>query len=346
MFFVTRKKPLPSGANSGRTPELGSTAKSSRAPGGVDLAGSHQPAFEWRFLLPMYWPVWLALFALRLGLYAPRRLWNACGWFLGEAYYRASRKRRCVARANIAICFPALDPVARERLVRTHFHEAMQCMCDLGVLWWAPRERVERFVRLQGIAHLDAITARGQAAIILTAHAVALEMGSVLSLHHAYAALVKPLRNRLMNYFFARGRARFGAVLFARNSGLRPLLRALDRGIVLYFLPDEDLGVRDSVFVPFFGEPAATLTSLGRIAAHVQAAVLPVYTRRRADGHGYDVVIEPPLADFPSGDPEHDATRMNAVLEAGVRAAPSQYLWTFKRFKNRPPGAASVYDEC
>lgn len=309
-------------------------------------AGLHCPAFEWRFLLPAYWPVWVALLALRLGMYVPRPAWNACGWLLGEAYYRTSRKRRCVARANIAICFPALDAAARERLVRTHFHEAMQCLCDLGWLWWAPRARLERFVRLQGLAHLDAVSARGQAAITFTGHAVALEMGLVLSLYHAHAALIKPLRNRLLNYFFARGRARFGAVLFARENGLRPLLRALDRGLALYFLPDEDLGLRDSVFVPFFGEPAATLTSLGRIAARAQAAVLPVYTRRRADGRGYDVMIEPPLADFPSGDPVRDAARMNAALEAAIRAAPSQYLWTFKRFKSRPPGGAPLYDRC
>lgn len=309
-------------------------------------AGVYRPAFRWQFLLPPYWPAWIGLLLLRLGVYAPRRLWNACGWLLGEMYYRASGKRRCVARANIAVCFPALEPAARERLVRRHFHESMQCLCDLGWLWWAPRRRLERFVRLEGLAHVDAAVAAGKPVITLTAHAVALEMGLVLSLHHRYAAFVKPLRHGLMDYYFARGRARFGAISFPRSSGLRPLLRALDRGIGLYFLPDEDLGVRDSVFAPFFGEPAATLTTLGRLAAHTGAVVLPVYTRRRADGSGYDVIVTPPLADFPTGDSVADATRMNAVLETGIRAAPSQYLWTFKRFKNRPAGASPIYDEC
>ena len=310
------------------------------------IASVHRPVFRWRYLLPVYWPAWIGLLLLRLGIYLPRRLWTACGWLLGELYYRASRKRRCVAHANIAICFPALDAAAQARLVRAHFHEALQSLCDLGWLWWASRARLERFVRLEGLAHLQAATARGKPVITLTAHATTLEMGMVLSLHHPHVAFIKPLRNGLMDYFFARGRTRFGAVLIPRDSGLRPLLRALDRGIGLYFLPDEDLGVRDSVFAPFFGELAATLTTLARIAAHTDAAVLPVYTRRRSDGSGYDVVVEPPLADFPSGDAVADATRMNAVIEAGIRAAPSQYLWTFKRFKNRPPGAPGVYDAC
>lgn len=310
------------------------------------LVGSYCPPFRWRFLTPYYWPVWLVLALLRLGIYVPRPLWNGCGWLLGELYYRSSRKRRCVARINVAICFPELDEPARERVVRTHFHQAIQCLCDLGWLWWAPRSRLEAFVHLQGLPHLSAVLARGQAAITLTSHSVALEMGAILSCHHAHVGLIKPLRNALMDYFFAHGRTRFDAVLFPRRTGLRPLLRALDCGIGLYFLPDEDLGVRDGVFAPFFGVPAATLTSLGRLAAHARAAVLPVYTRRRADGRGYDVIIEPPLADFPSGDPVRDATRMNAVIEAGIRAAPSQYLWTFKRFKNRPAGEAAYYDRC
>lgn len=309
-------------------------------------AESYRPRFRWQFFTPYYWPVWLALLLLWVGMFMPRRLWNACGWVLGELYYRASQKRRCVARVNIALCFPELDAPVRERLVRTHFREAIQCLCDMGWLWWAPLPRLARFVRFQGLENLTAVVARGQPVIALTAHSVALEMGAFLSHHHGQAAMIKPLRNPLMDYFFARGRGRFAAAMFTRHGGLRPILRALNRGIGFYFLPDEDLGVRDGVFAPFFGVPAATLTSLGRLAAHAHAAVLPVYTRRRADGRGYDVVIEPPLADFPTGDPVRDATRMNAVIETGVRAAPSQYLWTFKRFKNRPPGQASLYDGC
>lgn len=342
----TEKYAVKTDATAAAVPHSGAADDAVAPHPGRALSGAYSPRFRWQFLLPPYWPAWLGLLLLRLGVYLPRRLWNAVGALLGALYYRGSRKRRCVARANIALCFPSLDAAARERLVRDHFRAAMQCLCDLGWLWWAPRPRLERFVRLEGAAHIEAASAAGRPVIALTAHSVALEMGLVLSLHRPYVAFIKPLRNGLMDFYFARGRARFGALLITRSSGLRPLLRALEGGRVLYFLPDEDLGVRDSVFAPFFGEPAATLTTLGRLAAHTNAAVLPVYTRRRADGGGYDIVIAAPLADFPSGDPLADATRMNAVLEAGIRAAPSEYLWTFKRFKNRPPGAAAVYDEC
>ncbi|MHB1618305.1 MAG: LpxL/LpxP family acyltransferase, partial [Metallibacterium sp.] len=49
------------------------------------------------------------------------------------------------------------------------------------------------------------------------------------------------------------------------------------------------------------------------------------------------------LRDFPSDDVLADTTRVNAAIEAMVRAAPAQYLWVHKRFKGRPPGLPPVY---
>lgn len=119
------------------------------------------------------------------------------------------------------------------------------------------------------------------------------------------------------------------------------MLRGLAQGLVFYYLPDEDLGPRHSVFAPFFGIPAATLPTLGRLASAAEAAVIPCYTRLVPGG--YEVRLDPPLADFPTGDPVADATRMNAEIERALRTMPEQYLWTFKLFKTRPPGETHPY---
>ncbi|MDP1368988.1 lysophospholipid acyltransferase family protein, partial [Klebsiella pneumoniae] len=81
---------------------------------------------------------------------------------------------------------------------------------------------------------------------------------------------------------------------------------------------------RDSVFVPFFGVDAATITGLSRMAAVADAAVLPCYPRRERDG--YTLVIEPALADFPSADAAADTARMNAVIEGQARRQLHQYF--------------------
>jgi lauroyl/myristoyl acyltransferase len=136
---------------------------------------------------------------------------------------------------------------------------------------------------------------------------------------------------------------RFGCFLLSRTQGLRPVIRALKQGLVFMYSPDEDFGERQSVFVPFFGVPTATLTTLGRLAHMTNALVVPCFTRLLPGGRGYEVTLKPPLEDFPNGDRVRDAARMNEVLEEGLHTMPEQYLWTFKLFKTRPGQAPSPY---
>lgn len=303
----------------------------------------YQPAPLSAFLGPRYWPIWLGLGFLRLGLVVPRRLWAAIGASLGDLYFLLNAKRRRVARLNIKWCFPALSVAAQRRLVRRHFRVAMQSALDVGWLWWAPERRLLAFARVVGIEHYHAAVARGQRVILVTCHCVGIELGAVIAHYFPLVAPFKPTRNALINRYITAGRLRFGGSLFTRDQGLRPVVRGLKSGSGLYYLPDEDLGLDDAVFAPFFGVSAATLTTVGRLAQLTGAAVLPYIPQRRADGRGYDLVIYPALTNFPGGDVVQDATLVNRAIEDGLRAIPEQYLWTFKRFKTRPDGAPSPY---
>ena len=114
-------------------------------------------------------------------------------------------------------------------------------------------------------------------------------------------------------------------------------------GMPFYYLPDMDFGPRDSVFVPFFGVAAATITGLSRIARLADAVVVPLVTRQLPGGKGYLVQFYPPWTDFPTEDAHADARRMNAFIEERVLEMPEQYHWLHKRFKTRPPGQRRVY---
>ena len=139
-----------------------------------------------------------------------------------------------------------------------------------------------------------------------------------------------------------RGRKRFGRTrLFGRDDGLKPVVRAVQQGQILYLLPDMNITRQESVFVPFFGVPTATLTSLSRFAALGRARVVPVTTVLTPGG--YDVQVLQIWSDFPSGELVADAATMNQRLEALIGEAPTQYYWVHKRFKVRPAGEPSVY---
>jgi KDO2-lipid IV(A) lauroyltransferase len=109
---------------------------------------------------------------------------------------------------------------------------------------------------------------------------------------------------------------------------------------VLWYAPDQDMLGKDTVFAPFFGIPAATITATHQLARLSGCAVLPFFHHR--EGDRYVLRIGAPLADFPSHDAAADSARVNAAIEAMVREAPAQYLWVHRRFKRRPQGAAPV----
>ena len=114
-------------------------------------------------------------------------------------------------------------------------------------------------------------------------------------------------------------------------------VRHLKRGGLLWYAPDQDPSRGDAVFVPFFGQPAHSLTSTHALARMSGAAVLLFQHARRADG-SYALRLSPMLTDFPSTDATADTARVMAGIETMARAAPEQYLWIHRRFKRTPDG--------
>jgi KDO2-lipid IV(A) lauroyltransferase len=137
-----------------------------------------------------------------------------------------------------------------------------------------------------------------------------------------------------------RGRLRYASAMFG-NGDTRAAIRHLKRGGVLWYAPDQDMRGKDTVFAPFFGIPAATITATHQFARMTGCAVVPFFHRREGDRHV--LRVGEPLSPFPTDDAVADSTAVNAAIEAMVRQAPSQYLWLHRRFKRQPDGR-SRYD--
>ena len=131
--------------------------------------------------------------------------------------------------------------------------------------------------------------------------------------------------------------------MYPRQGGIKRGIELIESGTFFYYLPDLDFGPKRSVFVPFFGVAAATVTGLAYIARTTGAAVVPCVTRMLPGGGGYVARLYPAWRDFPSGDDHADARRMMAFIEERVLEMPEQYFWLHKRFKTRPGGEARFY---
>ena len=273
----------------------------------------------------------------------PLPLLALLGRGLGALLHLVGRERRHVALTNLRLCFPEWSEQQRAALVREHFAVFGRSFLERGLLWWSSPRRLRRLVKVEGMEHLDAQL--GRPVILLVPHFVGLDMGwTRLTLERDMVSIYANQKNLLFNAALYKGRTRFGdSHLLSRQEGTRPALRLMREGRPFYYLPDMDYGQRDTIFVPFFGVPTATITGLARLARLGKAVVLPVITRMLPDGHGYQVTIEAPWQDFPGSDIEADTRRMNAYIEERIMSMPEQYFWVHKRFKTRPPGEPSPY---
>lgn len=289
----------------------------------------------------------LGIALIRMLHVLPLGLLSRLGEAFGMLLYVLGAERRRVCRINLERCFPERPGAERERMVRGHFRAFGRSLLEHGLLWWSPRERLVQLVRIEGREHFDRL--RAQPVILLAPHFVGLDTGFTrLSCEADLASMYSKQKSEAMNAILLHGRTRFGRQrLFSRQDGVRAAIAALRDGLPFYYLPDLDYGPRETIFVPFFGVPAATITGLSRLARLTGARVLPCITRMLPGGEGYVLTFYPAWEGFPSGDQpadiEADTQRMNAFIEERVREMPEQYLWTHKRFKTRPPGEAKWY---
>jgi KDO2-lipid IV(A) lauroyltransferase len=274
--------------------------------------------------------------------YFPLSVVRALGAALGWVLYGLIRSRRRVVHANFRVCFPELSEAERHQLARQTFVCFSQAWLDRAWLWHAPEKWVQQRVRLTGAVQE---LAGNDPTVIFLPHFVGLDAawaGMALAMPRPSTTIYTDQSNKLVDQWILQGRQRFGHLrLFGRIEGVKPIVAALREGQPLYLLPDMDFGPDESVFVPFYGVPTATVPSLSRFARLGRAKVVPLLPRLTAGG--YEVQVLPAWTDFPSGDPVADTARMNASLQAYIATMPAQYYWVHKRFKTRPEGEPSLY---
>lgn len=272
----------------------------------------------------------------------PLGLLRGLGWVLGHVLYGLAASRRRVAQVNLALCFPQQSVRERSRMVRRHMVMVMQSLLDRSWLWHGSMAQIQR--RLQVVGD-DALLKSDQPVVVFAPHFVGLDAGgtalTVLG-QVPMSSIYVPQRHPALDAWVREGRNRSGRnKLYFRHDGVKQILSGLRQGDKLYLLPDMDFGPAESIFVPFFNVPAATLPSLSRFARLGRAQVMTAVTRMTEQG--YRVELGTPWAHFPSDDVQADTARMNRELEALIATMPEQYYWVHKRFKTRPEGQAGFY---
>lgn len=297
-------------------------------------------SFSAKLLHPKYWLVWCAMGLWWLVIQVlPFRCQMWLGAKIGRLAAKLSERRRIITRKNIDLCFPELDDEAKEKLFWQTMESTGKGLFDTGIAWFWPYRRLKKVIDIRGVEHLLQAKESGQGILLLTYHFTSLEMGcAALNRHYPYLnrGVYRPHGNPVYDYIMRKGRERHGKGLEALpRKDVRGMVRALRKGNLLFFLPDQDYGHKYSTFVPFFNVDAATITSPSQLSKLGSARVFSMYCIRKQDGSGYLVEVFPEHLGYGEGDEREDALTMNRFLEQRIREYPEQYLWVHRRFKSQ-----------
>ncbi len=282
--------------------------------------------------------LWLML-VLR---FLPLPLLRGLGWVLGKVLWLTASKRRKVVLTNLALCFPEAGAKEQRRMGMAHMVLFAQAWLDRAWLWHGSPGLAAS--RLHMVGEVQALQ-QGKGAVIFAPHFVGLDAGWTalcLLMQRRFTTIYTPQRSVAIDEWVLQGRQRFGQLrLFRREDGFKAIVSTLRQGELLYLLPDMNFRLEESIFVPFNGVSAATVTTLPRLSRLGQVPVVPVTTRLTANG--YEVQVHPAWTDYPTADVQADTAMMNQRLQTWIDTMPTQYYWVHKRFKSRPNDEASLY---
>ncbi|AKH21795.1 lysophospholipid acyltransferase family protein [Sedimenticola thiotaurini] len=289
------------------------------------------------------------LFILAIFSRLPLSVAQGLGGVIGRIAYRVPNKERKIAEININTCFPEFDPDQRRALLRASMIEEAKGLVEMPVVWASNPDRwVDQMQVGEGSELFDAALRQGKGVIAVGPHLGNWEVGlHYLTSLAKVTAIYRPPRQAGLDGLLKEGRSKGGATLVpATPKGVRSLFGALRRGEVMALLADQQpkaAGRQGGVYAPFFGHPALTMVLVGRLAQKTGAPVLFWFAERLPRAGGYRMHWFEAPAEIYSEDPEETAAALNRGLEACIRRAPAQYLWSYKRFTSQPEGVISPY---
>ena len=248
-------------------------------------------------------------------------------------------------RTNIQTCFPELSKSEQEQMVKESTINLGKTAMEMSMAWLWPVKKIQTlFTQVEGLEHLENALERKQGVILMAPH-----LGNWELLTHFFkpyltmTAMYKPAKIKAMDNFMYETRKRVGIDLApANNNGVKMLFKTLLKKGVAGVLPDQEPALNSGVFADFFNRPALTGRLIGDLAKKTPAALLTCFAMRLDDGT-FKVVIRKANEQIRCGDPELAAKALNESIEACIQECPSQYQWSYKRFRRQPEGLRSPY---
>jgi Kdo2-lipid IVA lauroyltransferase/acyltransferase len=250
--------------------------------------------------------------------------------------HRVLAMRLSVVRANIAACFPDLSSQQINQIAAGHYRQVGQMIAEaIKSASLPPQALVER-VAIRNLKAAQDLLAQGRPVLLVAAHqanwewvlqALAVQLGYPLDVGY------KPIRSPWLERAMYALRSRFGAHLVPAKDLLADLLkrRHIVRGIAM--LADQEPTTSEHQhWLSFLGRETAFYMGAEQMARATRYPALFVALRRLRRGH-YEIEFQTLAAVGERLVPGEFTTRYARLVEAEIRAAPSDWTWGHRRWK-------------
>lgn len=257
--------------------------------------------------------------------------------------YAIAVKQRKIALDSLGIAFKdEKSPGEREHIARDSFVHMAKSGVELLFLMDRPALLRSR-VAIEGKQNLDKALARGNGAILVSAHFgnFPLMMAKLSLEGYAIAGIMRHMRDQRMERIFLEKRNKLNInTIYSqpRDACVMQTIQALRENRLVFIPIDQNFGTA-GIFVDFFGTRAATATGPVVLAQRTKAAILPCFIVRQPDDT-QRVIFEPVLelqeGNFPQETISLNIQRLTNIIESYIRRYPAEWGWIHRRWKSRP----------
>ena len=284
---------------------------------------------------------WCLRFMIWIARLMPRQSWlRFCGW-IGSLAWHFAKSTRALTLKHLRMAFPEKTERQISELAKGNFRMLGK---NAGDILRSSRvknlDQLETFLVTEGLEHYDHAHQKGKGVIFLTCHLGAFDLQITnMAMRGLNPNIIgTPLKDKRLNDLLWNYRNLHGAIAIERGKETFRLIKVLKSGGSVALLIDQDTRVK-SIFVDFFGMPAATPVGATVLALKTGAAVVPTYIYLDDDGLQHMHVL-PEIQMTVTGNEENDVRYNTQVLtdfiEQTIRQHPEQWVWMHERWKTKP----------
>lgn len=282
---------------------------------------------------------WMALVCMRgFAMILPESVAVWVGAGIGRFIGVLWRKRRAIARRNLARAFPDWTESQVKETVGLVFANFGRTTFEiLRINDSTPRRLLDQ-IECPNSHFFDEVDREGKGALLLSGHIGNWELlaGWIRARGFPLDVVVKPMRNPLSDAFYNDRRRALDLGIIHTQVATRSIVEAVRNKHFVAILADQYAG-EEGVDVEFFGRKVSTPRGPAVLTLKFGCPII-FGTMARIERGRFRLILDEPMRYQPSDDPEADIRRITqdytARLEAHIRSRPDQWLWTHRRWRD------------